>query len=168
MAKRIFQFSTFTPTATTDGTTFANGSAMTLDAGTGTAYLEVLEIYMGGQAAASTINIMQFARNTAIATTGTLSAGATDGPARNYTAPLATPNVAATTASTLGARTTANTAARLNLSINSFGGIVRWVAAPGEEWGILGTSANQSSSSLSALTGATAGAIGAHIIYEPY
>lgn len=168
MAKRIFQFATFTPTATTDGTTFTNGTAMSLDNSSATAYFEVLEIYIGGQAAASTINLMQFARNTAVATTPTLASGASDGPTRNYTANLSSTIACATNGTTMGARTTANTVSRLNLSLNTFGGIVRWVAAPGEEWGVLGTSANASSSSLSGFNGFTTGPMGAHIIYEPF
>jgi hypothetical protein len=54
----------------------------------------------------------------------------------------------------------------LNLSYNAFGGIVRWLAAPGEEIGVLGNTASLGEVSLSAYTGGTPGLTGAHIIYE--
>ena len=54
----------------------------------------------------------------------------------------------------------------LNLSFNAFGGIVRWVAAPGEEIYIVGNTASVGEASLSAFTGGTPGALGAHVIYE--
>ena len=47
------------------------------------------------------------------------------------------------------------------------GGIVRWVAAPGEEPSTIGNTASLGEVSLSAFTGGTAGLTGAHIIYEP-
>ncbi len=46
--------------------------------------------------------------------------------------------------------------------------IVRWVAAPGEEWGITGVSVSVSGSTLSAYTGGSVGLMGAHIIFEPF
>ena len=170
MAKRIFQVPTFTPTATADTTNLANNTHMSIGASGATAGLNVIEIYMGGQASASSINIMMFARDVVLAGTATaLSAPASDGPMDTRTAALAavpiTYNFVTTTPNQ---RTSAITAARLNLSLNTFGGIVRWVAAPGEEWGITGITVNVSESSLSAFTGGSAGLLGAHIVYEPF
>jgi hypothetical protein len=54
----------------------------------------------------------------------------------------------------------------LNLSFNAFGGIVRWVAAPGEEIYAVGNTTPAGEVSLSAFTGGTPGALGAHLIYE--
>jgi hypothetical protein len=54
----------------------------------------------------------------------------------------------------------------LNLSFNAFGGIVRWVAAPGEEISMVGNTASLGELSLSAFTGGTTGLLGAHMIYE--
>jgi hypothetical protein len=69
---------------------------------------------------------------------------------------------------TLPQRSALVTVARLCLTLNTFGGIVRWVAAPGEEWDIYGVTVSQSESSLSAFTGGSAGLMGAHIVYEPW
>jgi len=170
MAKRIFQVPTFTPTATADTTNFANNTMMTIGASSASAGLNVIEIYEGGQATASTVNIMMFARDVVLAGTPTaLAAPASDGPMDSRTAALAavpiTYNFVTTTPNQ---RTSATAQARLNLSLNVFGGIVRWVAAPGEEWGITGVTVNISESSLSGFTGSTTGLLGAHIVYEPF
>lgn len=169
MAKRSFQVTTFTPTATADTTNLANGTFMSIGASGATAGLNVIEIYQGGQASASSINIMQFARDSTLVGTPTaLAAPNSDGPFDTRTAALAAVPITAVSAGTSPQRSAATTAARLNLSFNAFGGIVRWVAAPGEEWGITGVTVNVSESSLSAFTGGSVGAMGAHIVYEPF
>jgi hypothetical protein len=73
-----------------------------------------------------------------------------------------------TAATTVPQRSAVVTLGRLNISLNGFGGIYRWVAAPGEEWGIYGTAASNDSgfSLTTAGSGATC-ALGVHIIYEP-
>ena len=55
--------------------------------------------------------------------------------------------------------------AKLNLAFNAFGGVVRWVAAPGEEWWMIGTGANVATT-LSNNTGSTTGTVSSHINYE--
>jgi len=168
MAKRSFQAATWTPTATGDNTAMANTTYMAIESGASTQGLNVIEIYIGGQATASSVNIMQFARTTTVGTTPTaLAAPNGDGPLNGLTQALPTVAVTYVAASTGPLRSTSTTAARLNLSLNVFGGIVRWVAAPGEEWGIIGTTSGLSGSTLSAFTGGSVGLIGAHIVYEP-
>jgi hypothetical protein len=169
MAKRSFSAATWTPTATADTTNLANSTFMAIGASGATAGLNVLEIYIGGQASASSINIMQFARDSTLAATPTaLAAPNSDGPLDTRTAALAAVPITCVQATTVPQRSAATTAARLSLSLNTFGGIIRWVAAPGEEWGITGVTVNISESSLSAFTGGSVGAIGAHVIYEPF
>jgi len=169
MAKRSFSAATWTPTATADTTNLANSTFMAIGASGATAGLNVLEIYIGGQASASSINIMQFARDsTLMATPTALAAPNSDGPLDSRTAALAAVPITAVQAATLPQRSAATTAARLSLSLNTFGGIIRWVAAPGEEWGITGVTVNISESSLSAFTGGSVGLIGTHVIYEPF
>ncbi len=170
MAKRIFQVPTFTPTATADTTNYANNTFMAIGASGATAGLNVIEIYEGGQASASSINIMMFARDVVLAGTPTaLAAPAGDGPMDTRTAALAAVPITFNFVSTTpNQRSSAVAQARLNLSLNTFGGIVRWVAAPGEEWGITGVTVNVSESSLSAFTGGSVGLMGAHIVYEPF
>jgi hypothetical protein len=48
------------------------------------------------------------------------------------------------------------------------GGIYRWQAAPGEEWGQLGNTASLGESILSNFTGGGNGAVSSHTIYEPF
>lgn len=168
MAKRSFQQVTWTPTATGDGVALANTTYMAIENAAVLQALNVIEIYEGGQASASSINIMQFARSVAIGTTPTaLATPNADGPLNSFTQTVATVPLTYVAASTGPLRSSVATQARLNLSFNAFGGIVRWVAAPGEEWGILGVGASTSGSTLSAFTGGSAGLMGAHIIYEP-
>ncbi len=169
MAKRIFQNPSWTPTATADTSTMADGTYMCVGASGATAGLNVIEIYEGGQATSSAVNIMMFARESTLASTpAALAAPVSDGPMDTRTAALASPPVTCIAATTGPQRSALTTAARLNLSLNAFGGIVRWVAAPGEEWGITGQTASVSESCLSAYTGGSVGLMGAHIIYEPF
>ncbi len=170
MAKRIFQVPSWTPTGTADTTNLANSTYMAIAASGATAGLNVIEIYEGGLATSSSVNIMMFARSVVVgAGFQPLVAPSGDGPMDTRTAALAavTTTYNLVTAGTLPQRTSAITAARLNLSLNVFGGIVRWVAAPGEEWGITGVTVNVSETSLSGYTG-SAGLMGAHIVYEPF
>lgn len=55
----------------------------------------------------------------------------------------------------------------LNLTHNSFGGIVRWVPSPGEEIYMIGNTQPGGELSLSAFTG-TPGTVGAHAVYEAF
>jgi hypothetical protein len=169
MAKRSFSAATWTPTATADTTALANSTFMSIGASGATAGLNVLEIYLGGQATSSAVNIMQFARDsTLIGTPTALAAPNSDGPLNTMTAALAAVPITAVAGGTSPQRSAATTAARLSLTFNAFGGIVRWVAAPGEEWGIVGVTVNVSESSLSAYTGGSVGLMGSHVVYEPF
>jgi hypothetical protein len=170
MAKRIFSYPSWTPDAAgvADTTALTTLKYMGVAATGATAGLNVLEIYEGGQASGSSINIMVFARHSTIAVTPTaLSAPLSDGPldTRTATTALGTTFI---TAGTQPQRSAVTTSAKLNLSFNAFGGIVRWVAAPGEEWGITGITASVSESSLSSFTGSSSGLMGSHIVYEPF
>lgn len=169
MAKRIFQAASFTPTAQADGGALTNATYMAIGAGSATQMLNVLEIYEGGQATSSAVNIMQFARDLVLGSIPTaLAAPNGDGPMSGATAALAAPPITFVAAGTGPSRTNTALTARLNLTFNAFGGIVRWVAAPGEEWTIIGTTVSISESSLSAFTGGNVGLMGAHIVYEPF
>ncbi len=171
MAKRSFQQVNWTPGATADATNLANGSFMALQGGSATQLLNVIEIYEAGMAGASSPTFMEWSRaSTNGANNSALAAPASDGPLSPATAALAAPPVSFTAVAggTGPQRSNATTDARLQLGLNAFGGIVRWVAAPGEEWGILGTATPLGESLLSAFTGGTVGAINSHVIYEPF
>jgi hypothetical protein len=169
MAKRIFQAPNWTPTATADTTAHANGTYMALKGGSGTQLIDVLEVEVGGLAGSSAPTILQLARASTIETTPTaLAAPNSDGPAHPATAALAAPPVSFVAAATGPQRSAVTSDARLNFSMNAFGGVIRWVAAPFQQWSILGNTAALGESILSAFTGGTPGALSAHIMYEPY
>lgn len=169
MSRRVFQAATYTPTAQADGGALTSGTYQSMEAGSATQMLIVDEIQIGGQApSASSPCIFQFARNLTAATTPTaLAAPNGDGPINGATAALAAPPVTYTAAATGPQRTNTATTARLNLSMNAYGGIVKWFANPGREWVIIGTSVSVAPSSLSCFTGGSVGLVGSHIIYEP-
>lgn len=166
MAKRAFSCTSSSFVATADTASLA-GNTMGLQANSATSQLNVLEISVSGQASASTLANGVFARNSTAAVTPTaLATVFSDGPMYNNAGASGTA-AGYTTGATPSQRSSANTLARLNLSVNGFGGIYRWVAAPGEEWNIYGTANNFDSgfSITTAGSGATC-ALGVHIIYE--
>ena len=156
---------TMTPTAVGDTANFT-APFLALKGGSSTQRTSILEVYMGGQAGASSPSIMVLARDS------TVGSGATNGGFFNAldpaTAALAAPPI--TKYNDAGATQPQRLAGSdlLNLSFNAFGGIVRWVAAPGEEVGLLGNTANFGEVSLTPFTGGTPGLMGAHLVVEPF
>jgi hypothetical protein len=169
MGKRSFQFVTWTPAAIADGSALTNNNFQSVGANNAASGLLVSEIYIGGQAGSSSPTLMTFARdNVLVATPTALANGGYDGPLNTLQPVTQVGSITAISAGTSPTRSGATTGARLNLSFNAFGGIVRWVAYPGEEWGIIGVTQSISESTLSAYTGGTPGLLGSHIIYEAY
>ncbi len=173
MAKRSFSCSSNSFPAVADTVAFTTGQMMAIQ-GTSTQAVNVLEISVSGQQTASTLGNFLFARHST-AGSGTLT---------NLTTPFSDGPMAGPLSATVGGqgtftytaigttfpqRSAVATLSRLNLSINGFGGIYRWVAAPGEEWTIYGVAASSESSfsNTSAGSGATCSA-GVHIIYEQF
>ncbi len=168
MGKRSFQAVNFTPTATADTTAMTNATYMAVKGGSATQLISIEEIMISGFASVTSPTILQFARHSTIATTPTaLAAPASDGPLHPSTSALSSPAVTFTAAGTGPQRSAVTSVARLNLGLNAWGGLVRWVAAPDEQFFLLGNTAADGEASLSAFTGGTVGAISAHIIYEP-
>lgn len=166
MAKRSFSVATWTPVAVADTTNFTDSGYMGLMGGSSTQRINVLEVYMGGQAGASTPTFMVLSRDSTVQATPTaLTTGQKDAALDASTAALAAPPVTFVASTTKPQRS--STLGLLNLSYNAFGGIVRWVAAPGEEISVLGNTASLGEVSLSAYTGGTPGLMGSHIVYEP-
>lgn len=173
MSKRSFSTAGNTWTAVADTVAATANQYMDIVGGAATQLVNIMEVYIGGQATASTVSNFLLARESSVGTGG-LSAVATpfaDGPLGNLTTALATTVPVAHSYVTLQPQRAATvTLGRLNLSLNTFGGIVKWTAAPGEEWQILGSIATGVSTMLScssANSGAN-GVAGAHIIYEPF
>jgi hypothetical protein len=165
MARYAASWKSITPTATADATNLVDSTyPLILQGGSATMRLNVSEVYMGGEApSASSPCIMVLARDSTVAATvtaGTTRNAALDG---SGTAPgtLATVGHIATTKPQRSA-----TLHLLDLSFNAYGGIVRWVARPGEEPSVVGNTASLGEMSLSAFTGGTTGAMSGHVIYE--
>jgi len=169
MAKRVFQAVNYTPTANADASAMPNSTYQGLRGATGTQKVDVLEVMISGFAGASAPTILQLARSTVLATTPSgLAAPNSDGPEDPASAALTSPVITFTTATTGPQRSAATTDARLQLGLNAFGGIIRWNAAPTQQWVVTGNTTPGGESFLSAFTGGTVGAISSHILYEPY
>lgn len=166
MAKRALGIKSFTPTATADTTNLVDNTYFGLiQGGSTTQRINIMEVFLGGQAGASSPTFMVLARDSTIGVTISLGTNQTDAPLDSATAALAAPPLVGNVATTKPQR--AATLSLLNLSFNAFGGIVRWVAAPGEEVSQAGNAVNVGETSLSAFTGGTAGLMGGHVVYEP-
>jgi hypothetical protein len=169
MAKRTFHAPNWTPTAQADTTALTNATYQALKGGSGTQLINIVEVSISGAASASSIAIMQLARASTIETTPTaLAAPNSDGPMHPSTAALAAAPVSFVAAVTGPQRSATTTDAKLELGLNAFGGIYRWQAAPGEEWGQIGNTAPLGESILSAFTGGGSGNVSSHIVYETF
>lgn len=166
MAKRSFSVSVVTPTATADAANLLDGTHCgAMVGGSATQRNVISELYLGGQAGASAPTIMVFGFNSLAGITHTNSASAREAPLDAATAALAAPADVGDTTVTDPQRS-ATLGHVLNLSFNAFGGIVRWLAAPGEEISMVGLALDTGSVSFSAFTGGTPGALGSHMIFE--
>lgn len=165
MARYSFAVNSVTPTATADTTNLVDSTYLAfLQGGNSTMRLNVSEIYMGGEAASSSSpTIMVFARSSTVST-GTATGGFSAVLDASNTAPGTVARVGNAAATTKTQRS--STLHLLHLSYNAYGGIVRWVARPGEEISIVGNTASLGEATLSAFTGGTPGAMSSHILYE--
>lgn len=165
MAKRIVSVTTITPTATADTVNLVDATyPFLVQGGSPTQRVNILEIYEGGQAGSSTPTLMILSRDSTVAVTNSYGTGATDAAMDASTAALAAPPLTGNTNSTKPQRS--SSLHLLNLSFNAFGGVVRWVAPPGEEISVIGNTASLGEVSFSAFTGGTPGPMGGHLIYE--
>lgn len=166
MARRIVSITTQTPTGTNDTTALLDGTyPFYLLGGSSTQVNYVHEISISGLAAsASSPMVMLFARDSTVA--GTPAAGTVfDAAISPATAALAAPPVTGNSATTDPQRS--STLHLMNCSLNAYGGSYFWRANKLDEAvNTLGNTASLGEVSLSMLSG-TAGAIGAHMIYEP-
>lgn len=167
MAKWSTGLTTFTPTATADTVNLVDATYMSLiQGGSSTQRINILEVFLGGQAGSSAPTFMLLARDSTVGATVSLGSGQSNAALDAATAALAAPQVVGNTATTKPQRS--STLKLLNLSFNAFGGLVRWLAAPGEEISTVGNTASLGEVSLSAFTGGTPGLMGGHIVYEPF
>ena len=166
MAKWSFSNPTWTPTAVGDTVTQTANGACFLQGGSATQLLTISEIYLGGEAIVTSPTFITLARDSTVAATSiTLGTNGKNAPLSYATAALAAPQAPGFSATTMPQR--AATLHLLNLAFNALGGIVRWVAYPGEEITLYGNAVNVGEVSLSAFTGGTPGLMSSQIIYEP-
>jgi hypothetical protein len=134
--------------------------------------VDILEILISGMGSASTIAAMQYGRqSTNSATETALAAPNSDGGEFPGITALATVITTYITATTQPIPSNAAGDAKLIMGLNTFGGILRWNAAPTQQFQHVGSTAPGAAGILmnnSATTGAANALANAHIIYEPY
>ena len=131
MSKWSFEVATWTPVAVADTAAVTINGFMAMAGVSTTHRVDISEVYMGGQATSSAPTYMILARDSTVGATVSTSSGI--GFANGTLDPAAYPNnstIAFTSSGTLPQRSA--TLGKLNLTYNAFGGIVRWVAPPGE------------------------------------
>lgn len=162
MARWSSNETTWTPIAVADATNFTDTGYHALQGGSTTQVIDIVEVFVGGQATASAPTFLMLARDSTIGVTLSVGRFAAAHPS---TAALGAPPVTFNTASTKPQRSA--TLSLLMLSYNAFGGQFRWRAGPGDEMSMLGNTASLGEMSLSALTGGTPGICGSHFLVEP-
>ena len=164
MAKRSAVVNTVTLTGFGDGSSLTdNLYCAAFVGGSATQRTNFLEIYVGGQSSSSAVTIMLFGRDSTAAATAGAGTGYSDSPLDASTAALAAAVVSNNAFTTKPQRGSTHL---LNLSFNAFGGIVRWVAAPGEEISMITATQPLGCCDLSAWNTGSPGIVGAHVIYE--
>lgn len=162
MAKYSVSWVGTTATAVNDTSAFTDaGYPFFLQGGGSTQRLSVYEIYIGGEeSSTSNPTTFLFARDSTVAATAISG---------NFMALLDGSGTAPGTVAIYGNTSTtkpqrSSTLHLLSLSMNAYGGIVRWVAAPGSEIAVVGNTASLGEVSLSskAGTGKTSG----HVLFE--
>jgi hypothetical protein len=166
MPKYTGNWTSVTATAIADTTALTdNNYPYCLQGGTSTQRNQIAEVMIGGEAATATVLVLKLARDsgaagTLIAGTGGKAPSLLDGSGGILTAPPVGGNSATVDPQR------SSTLHLLNFSFNAFGGIVRWVAAPGYEISIIGNTASLGEVSLSGFTGTGAAATSGHILFE--
>lgn len=168
MAKRIASVANVTWALLTRGTIATANNYLGLQPVTSaTQIVDVLEILISGTATASTVGAFLFVLESTIAATPTaLASPNSDGPMQaNATPVIQSSYITATTQPTPSSSATAPS---LNLGINMFGGIIRWNAAPTQQYTMIGNASPGGGMIMNNTTTGASGTANAHIIYEPY
>jgi len=155
---------TWTPVAVADTIAMTTLGFHNIQGGVSTQRSEVREIYMGGQAGASSPSIMVFGRCSTVG--GATLTAARLAPQDPSSVLIANPPVSYQTTSGAFPQRSATLGMLLNLSFNAFGGIVRWYMGPDEVISMLGNTASLGELSLNAFTGGTPGLLGSTIVIE--
>ena len=166
MARWMAIRTNWTPVAVADTTNMTAAGFMALKGGSTTQRINLLEVYEAGLAGASAPAQMQLAYDSTVfngATSNAVKLTQLDPATAALAAPMLAQDVGSTTLPQRSA-----TLYLMPLAFNAFGGIVRWVAAPGEEVGLLGNAASVGEISLSHLATGTPGLMSSHFIFEPF
>ena len=171
MAKRIFSTGAVVWALQTLGSAASANGYMALEPLTAaTTIVDIDEVLISGTASASAVGAFMGCQISTFQTGGAtaLASPNSDGPMQQN----ATPVIQRTYISAVTTQPTPSssvTAPKMNLSLNMFGGIVRWNAAPTQQWTCVGNAA-PGGFILVNVTNATgaSGTANAHIIYEPY
>lgn len=173
MAKRIFTTggSTMIWTPSAHGSAAASSCFMAAKGGATTQIIDVLEVMISGMATASTVAAMMLAYSSTLGITPTaLASPGSDGPLVVNATAISSVVVTYFAAGTGPVPSNSVTLPKLNLGLNLFGGIIRWNAAPTQQWTQVGNAVSGGETVLwnSSTHGGSAGLANAHIIYEPY
>ena len=147
----------WTPVAHADGASaLANASYQAVRTTTAST-IRVTEAFVGGEATSSTVNRMSLRRLSTNATTPTDVAPAP-------LSPLSAPSLSQGYVASATGPTVASTGHLLNLAMNAFGGVIRWVAAPGQEIWATAQTAPNGQLVLDSVSGT--GIVSTHLIFE--
>lgn len=147
----------WTPVAHADAASALASNSYQAVRTTAASTIRTTEIFVGGEATSSTVNRMAYRRASTNAATPTNVAPAPLNPLS--AAAVHQGYVAATTGPTI-----ASTGHLLNLAFNAFGGVIRWVAAPGEEIWATASTAPNGEMVLDSVSGT--GVVSSHIVDE--
>src|SRR5882672_12846429 len=178
MAKRIFSTLGVSFATINLGSALTTSGYMAMVGSSTTQITDIAEILITGTAAASTIGSFVFAPISTAQTGGAtaLAAPNSDGPMQSNATPVInTTFIAAVT--TQPQASNGITAPKINVGLNTFGGILRWNAAPTQQMTLIGNAIFAAGTpvtfgqamllNMSAGTGASTTA-NVHIIYEPF
>lgn len=171
MAKRVFTTGSLTFTASAHGSAAATSTFMALKGANTTQVVDILEVLVSGMATASAVAAPMTAYASTLETTPTaLASPGSDGPMLVTATALASTVTVFFAAATGPTPSSSATLPKLSFALNAFGGIVRWNAAPTQQWTQVGNATNGGETVLwnSSTHGGTNAALNAHIIYEPY
>lgn len=147
----------WTPVAHADGASaLANNSYQAVRTAS-TSTIRIGEVFIGGEATSSTVNRMAVRRLSTNATTPGDIVPAALNPLSAASASQGYPTAAT-------GPTVASTNHLLNLAMNAFGGVIRWVAAPGEELWATAATAPNGQVVLDSISGT--GLVSSHAIFE--
>jgi hypothetical protein len=166
MARRAFHANNYVCNAQGDSAALTNAQYQAI-IGAALMAINIEEVYIAGMATASSLALVQLCRASTIASTPTtLASPNSDGWMNAQTFDHTSMPASYVAAATGPQKSATVSSAKLELGLNAFGGIVRWVAFPGGAWGQIGNTGILSTSILAGFSGSGAGPLNSHMIYE--